>query len=84
MIVGAFWIKQKSIAMLPIIKSFPGDAPKIILSGTGTQMSNKGGPITLLNTEGLKIDDVSYTKTDVEIQGELVELKWKKHTRIFY
>ena len=51
-----------------------GDTLKIRLSGEGAQLSNKGGIITLLNSEGLKIDGVSYTSTDADVQGELVEL----------
>ena len=51
-----------------------GDTLKIRLSGEGAQLSNKGGIITLLNSEGLKIDGVSYTSADADVQGELVEL----------
>ncbi|MBC7776799.1 MAG: DUF2278 family protein [Phycisphaerae bacterium] len=51
-----------------------GDTLRIKLSGQGAQLSNKGGNITLLNKEGLKIDGVSYTKEDASVQGELVEL----------
>ena len=51
-----------------------GDTLKIHLTGEGAQLSNKGGSITLLNEQGLKIDGVTYTKSDVSGQGEIVEL----------
>ncbi len=55
-------------------KTIPGaDTLKITLTGRGAQLSNKGGTITLLNAEGLKIDGVSYTAGDANLQDELVE-----------
>lgn len=51
-----------------------GDTLKIILSGQGAQLSNKGGIITLLNPEGLKIDGTAYTKSDAHSEGEVLEL----------
>lgn len=44
------------------------------LTGKGAQLSNKGGIITLLNKEGLKIDGVTYTQKDASKEGVLVEL----------
>ncbi|WP_406662037.1 DUF2278 family protein [Methanolobus sp. ZRKC3] len=41
-----------------------GETMRITLSGKNTQLSNKGGIISLLNKEGLKVDGVSYTKED--------------------
>ncbi|GGB24983.1 DUF2278 family protein [Puia dinghuensis] len=49
-----------------------GDTLKVHLSGHGAQLSNKGGIITLLNAQGLKVDGVTYTRKDVEKEGELV------------
>ncbi len=51
-----------------------GEALHVGLSGKGAQLSNKGGNITLLNKEGLKVDGVSYTKEDASNEGELIEL----------
>lgn len=51
-----------------------GDALRIKLSGLGAQLSNKGGNITLLSNEGVKIDGVSYTREDAAREGELIEL----------
>lgn len=33
------------------------------------QLGNKGGIITLLNAQGLKVDGVSYTQEDAQEQG---------------
>jgi uncharacterized protein YukJ len=41
-----------------------GDTLRITLSGKDAQLSNKGGIITLLNKDGLKVDGVKYTKQD--------------------
>lgn len=46
-----------------------GETATIILSGKGAQLSNKGGIITLLNQNGIKVDGVSYTKAQVKKQG---------------
>ena len=46
-----------------------GDFLKISLSGKDVQLSNKGGIITLLDSSGLKVDGVSYTKKQVSEQG---------------
>ncbi|HLZ88652.1 MAG TPA: DUF2278 family protein [Puia sp.] len=51
----------------------PGDTLRVNLSGHGAQLSNKGGIITLLNPQGLKVDGVTYTRRDVVKEGVLVE-----------
>jgi uncharacterized protein YukJ len=51
----------------------PGDTLKVTLTGQGAQLSNKGGIITLLNAQGLKIDGVTYTKQDAAKEGVLVD-----------
>ena len=50
----------------------PGAASVFQLSGNGAQLSNKGGTITLLNAEGLKVDGVAYTKDDAKAEGKPV------------
>jgi len=51
----------------------PGDTFRVRLTGHGAQLSNKGGIITLLNAQGLKIDGVTYTKEDASKEGVLVD-----------
>ncbi len=51
-----------------------GDTLRITLTGLGAQLSNKGGTITLLNNEGLKVDGVSFTKEDASREGEIIEV----------
>ena len=51
----------------------PGDTFRVNLDGHGAQLSNKGGIITLLNAQGLKIDGVTYTKQDAAKKGALVD-----------
>jgi len=65
-------LNKKDIINTKIISA--GDTIRITLSGAGAQLSNKGGTITLLNNNGLKIDGVSYTKEDASKQGFIVEL----------
>ncbi|MFA7240609.1 MAG: DUF2278 family protein [Sulfuricellaceae bacterium] len=50
-------------------KIAPGHATVFMLDGTGAQLSNKGGTITLLDSRGLKVDGVAYTKSDAQIEG---------------
>lgn len=47
----------------------PGHALTVRLSGAGAQLSNKGGTISLLNAEGLKVDGVAYTKAQAKAEG---------------
>jgi len=50
----------------------PGEATIVRLSGEGAQLSNKGGTITLLDANGLKVDGVAYTKSDAKAEGKPV------------
>lgn len=50
----------------------PGAVTDVTLSGATVQLSNKGGIITLLNSEGLKVHGVQYTKEDVSEQGRTI------------
>lgn len=65
-------LNKKDIIDAKVIPT--GDTLKITLTGEGAQLSNKGGTITLLNKDGLKIDGVSYTKEDASKEGFIVEL----------
>jgi hypothetical protein len=50
----------------------PGTVKALTLSGKTIQLSNKGGIITLLNSDGLKVHGVQYTKKDVSEQGRTI------------
>ncbi len=50
----------------------PGAVVSLTLPGTTIQLSNKGGIISLLNNEGLKVHGVQYTKKDASEQGRTV------------
>ncbi len=62
-----------------LMKPLPHDAPGhdndlneplgLTLSGEDVQLPNKGGIITLLDQNGLKVDGVSYTKKDASGSG---------------
>ncbi|MCP4371463.1 MAG: DUF2278 domain-containing protein, partial [Deltaproteobacteria bacterium] len=59
--------KKKEILSGPDLG--PGETETITLSGSGAQLSNKGGIITLLDKHGIKIDGVAYTKAQSKKQG---------------
>ncbi len=59
--------KKKVTLVGPILG--PGETTTLILSGSGAQLSNKGGIITLFDPHGIKIDGVAYTKSQVKKQG---------------
>ncbi len=61
--------KNKKIQVLtgPVVNG--GEAVRIVLDGSGAQLSNKGGIISLLDSDGLKIDGVAYTRTQAKDQG---------------
>jgi len=41
----------------------------VVLSGNGAQLSNKGGTISLLDKNGVKVHGVSYTKKQARKEG---------------
>lgn len=66
------WALADSLKRKHILKDIhleSGEVTTVILSGEDIQLSNKGGIITLLDPQGIKIDGVSYTKDDVNKQG---------------
>lgn len=66
--------KQKKKDTLGNLTIPAGDTLKVKLTGKGAQLSQKGGIITLLNKDGLKVDGVTYTQKDAQQEGVLVEL----------
>lgn len=61
--------KNKRKTILASQELSPGTTVLVMLSNEGAQLSNDGGIITLLDTKGLKIDGVSYTREQVARQG---------------
>lgn len=49
--------------------SIAAGTARVIALSQEVQLSNKGGIITLLNPEGLKVDGVSYTKAEALPEG---------------
>ncbi len=60
-------IKQKY--SLDGFKIEPGGVVTVPVRAENMQLSNDGGTITLLNSEDIKVDGVSYTRKDVQEQG---------------
>ncbi len=48
------------------------NSPLVITLSPDVQLGNKGGIITLLNPQGLKVDGVSYTAADARVEGRSV------------
>lgn len=61
--------RNKKRSPLPSKVVAQGEALLVRLDGAGTQLSNKGGIITLLDDQGIKIDGVSYTREAAMRQG---------------
>ena len=61
--------KNKRRTTIPTATLDPGDTLVVHLSGAGAQLSNKGGIITLLDPDGLKVSGVSYTRVEARQQG---------------
>lgn len=47
----------------------PGETARIPLDGLSVQLSNKGGTLSLLDPDGLKVHGVAYTKQQASAQG---------------
>ena len=52
-----------------LIGSIAAGAAQVVALSQEVQLSNKGGIITLLNAEGLKVDGVSYTRAQTRPEG---------------
>jgi uncharacterized protein YukJ len=68
----AGWVladRNKKRSALPPGALAAGETLRVRLDGKGAQLSNKGGIITLLDEQGIKIDGVSYTKEMARRQG---------------
>lgn len=50
----------------------PGEVLKVTLAGDTVQLGNKGGIISLMNQEGLKVHGVKYTREDARGQGRTI------------
>ncbi len=61
--------KNKKKQILPGPEFGPGETATITLSGSGAQLSNKGGLITLLDKQGIKVDGVAYLRAQAKKQG---------------
>lgn len=60
---------NKKAELLPDITIKAGDTYRFLLLGKGARLSNKGGQITLLSPDKLKVHGVAYTKNQVVKQG---------------
>ncbi len=61
--------RNKNRSELPGPVLAAGAATVVVLDGQGAQLGNKGGIITLLDPDGLKVDGVSYTRAQARRQG---------------
>lgn len=61
--------RNKKASLVPNSELAPGETLRVHLDGSGAQLSNKGGIISLLDETGIKIDGVSYTREQVRKQG---------------
>jgi uncharacterized protein YukJ len=53
----------------PLAGALAAGATTVIALPPTVQLGNKGGIITLLNNQGLKVDGVAYTKAQAQIEG---------------
>jgi len=69
---GGLADKNKRRHSLDGIALEAGAVTTLRLPGTTIQLSNKGGIITLLNSDGLKVHGVQYNKKDVSEPGRTI------------
>jgi hypothetical protein len=74
--INGWLLKDRVKRELPIYGIIqPESVMKVTFPGKNDQdfqLGNKGGIITLLNAQGLKVDGVSYTKEDAQEQGHTI------------
>ena len=61
--------KNKKVTELGDVSIKPGDAYRKTLDGNGAQLGNKGGAISLLDKNGVKVHGVSYSKKQAKKSG---------------
>lgn len=61
--------RHKRRSALPDRALAPGETLRIDLDGTGVQLGNKGGIISVLDDHGVKVDGVAYTREMARRQG---------------
>ncbi len=63
------WMLKDTLKRTEILQGTiqPHDRLKVTLSGTGAQLPNTGGIISLLNQKGLKVHGVAYTKVQSSV-----------------
>ncbi|WP_199699206.1 lamin tail domain-containing protein [Oleomonas cavernae] len=70
--LAGWTIKDKQKNSLPLSGSIAAGTTKIIEIDTPVTLSNKGGIITLLNAQGVKVHGVSYTKEEARQPGRTI------------
>jgi uncharacterized protein YukJ len=63
--------KNNATETLASLAVAPGGSVSVVLSGTGAQLSNKGGTIRLVNPTGVLVHAVSYSQADA-VEGQFV------------
>ena len=61
--------RNKRRTVLSGLDLAPGETARFSLDGSGAQLRNKGGIITLLTPKGMKVHGVSYTRDEARQQG---------------
>jgi uncharacterized protein YukJ len=64
--------RNKRKHTLPDLTVPPGDTVRIRLAGSTIQLGNKGGIITLLDPDGIKVHGIAYVADDVSEQGRTI------------
>jgi len=64
--------RNRRTTAIDIVELTAGDTLRMKLDGNGAQLSNKGGEIHLLDSEGRTVHVVTYSKGQVKAQGQTI------------
>jgi uncharacterized protein YukJ len=71
--LGGWFLLDKAESKMPLSGELAGGEVKTFVVQAPMVLSNKGGLITLVNSDGLKVDGVSYTKKQANNPGWTVK-----------
>lgn len=67
--------KNHRVTPLGPVTIRPGASALVVVDGSGVQLSNKGGNLVLLDTQGHQVDAVVFKATDAAGENQFIRFR---------